>query len=101
MNRTVDERLEELLAKVPGKYTLVSLFQKRFRELQRGLPPLVEIRERNNWQLVTEEILAGKVELLVGEEAAKLRKEAAAREARETEEDERPERLPQPSGNKE
>jgi DNA-directed RNA polymerase subunit K/omega len=83
MKRTVDERLEELLLRVSGKYKLVSLFQKRMRELQRGMPVLVESQSRSLWELSMEEILAGKIELIVGEDAQKMRRDVAARDAEE------------------
>jgi DNA-directed RNA polymerase subunit K/omega len=73
--------LESLLTKVEGKFKLVSLFQKRTRELLRGLPPLVEAdSERSQKDVVADEILNGKVELLVGEDATQFRKELAAKE---------------------
>ena len=75
--------LDKLLAKVGGKYKLVSLYQKRIRELVRGLPPLVETDGLDNWQIVSREILEGKVELITGEEGDRMRREQAARESEE------------------
>jgi DNA-directed RNA polymerase subunit omega len=74
----------KLLAKIGGRFKLVSLVQKRQRELMRGLPPLVEAPPHDLWRIVCEEILADKVQLVTGEEAERLRKEQAAREAGET-----------------
>jgi len=75
--------LEGLLKRVGGKFKLVSLYQKRMRELVRGLPPLAQTDTNDIWDVAAKEIVDGKVELIVGEEAEKLRKEAAAREAEE------------------
>jgi len=73
--------LEEMLKKIGGKYRMVSLYQKRLRELLRGLPPLVEISGEVDFrEVVAREILAGKVEILLGEDAESLRKELAAKE---------------------
>jgi DNA-directed RNA polymerase subunit K/omega len=77
------KELEGLLAKAGGKFKLVSLFQRRMRELQRGLPRLVQTDSINLWEIVSKELHDGKVDLIIGEEAEVLRKEAAAREAEE------------------
>jgi DNA-directed RNA polymerase subunit omega len=76
--------LEALLDKVGGKYKLVTLFQKRMRELQRGLPRLVTVESGNVWEVVGKEILESKVDLIIGEEADQIRREQASREAEET-----------------
>ena len=75
--------MDSLLAKVGGKFKLVTLYQKRTRELMRGMPPLVETEGMNSLEVVGREILEGKVELIVGEEAEKMRRELAARESEE------------------
>jgi DNA-directed RNA polymerase subunit K/omega len=78
------KELEQLLAKVGGKYKLVTLYQKRMRELQRGMPRLVEgMTEGSMWDVVSKEIMTSKVDLLMGEEAETMRKELALREAEE------------------
>jgi len=76
--------LESLLAKVGGKYKLVTLYQKRMRELQRGLPRLVEVQDGTNFDVVTKEIMDSKIDLIMGEEAERMRKDLAQREAEET-----------------
>jgi DNA-directed RNA polymerase subunit K/omega len=76
--------LESLLNKVGGKYKLVTLFQKRMRELQRGLPRLVDNDSGNMWDIVSTEIMSAKVDLVMGEEAEQMRKELALREAEES-----------------
>ncbi|HYG76726.1 MAG TPA: hypothetical protein VEK08_17105 [Planctomycetota bacterium] len=81
--------LETLLAKVGGKYKLVTLFQKRMRELQRGLPRLAESESTNLWDIVSREVLETKVDLVMGAEAEQMRKELAQREAEELAESER------------
>ncbi|HLX60346.1 MAG TPA: DNA-directed RNA polymerase subunit omega [Planctomycetota bacterium] len=78
-------QLEELLNKVGGKYKLVTLFQKRMRELQRGMPRLVNIDSTNLWDVVSKEIMESKVDLIMGEEADQMRKELALRESEEAE----------------
>ena len=75
--------LEQLLHKLGGKYKLVTLFQKRMRELQRGLPRLVESDATNLWRVVAKEIMSSKVDLVMGAEAEQMRKELAIREAEE------------------
>jgi DNA-directed RNA polymerase subunit K/omega len=77
------KELEQLLAKVGGKYKLVTLYQKRMRELQRGMPRLIEGNEGSMWDVVSREIMTSKVDLLMGEEAETMRKELALREAEE------------------
>ena len=77
------KELESLLTKVGGKYKLVTLYQKRMRELQRGLPRLVPSETGSPWDIVSSEIMTGKVDLIMGEEADQMRKELALREAEE------------------
>jgi DNA-directed RNA polymerase subunit K/omega len=77
------KELEQLLAKVGGKYKLVTLYQRRMRELQRGMPRLVEGNEGTMWDVVSKEIMTNKVNLLMGEEAEAMRKDLALREAEE------------------
>jgi DNA-directed RNA polymerase subunit K/omega len=72
-----------LLNKVGGKFKLVTLFQKRMRELQRGLPKLVTVETNSVWDVVSQEIMDSKVDLMMGAEAEQMRKELAAREADE------------------
>lgn len=74
---------DKLLAKTNTKYRLVSLMQKRAVELMRGLPPLVEGTAGEIWPTITQEILTDKIQLVTGEDADKLRREIAAREAEE------------------
>ena len=90
------KELESLLAKVGGKYKLVTLFQKRMRELQRGLPRLIETDATNPWDVVAKEISDGKVDLIMGEEAEQMRKEVAQREVEELAEAEKKGKLPKP-----
>lgn len=76
--------MDKLVIKVGGKYRLVCLFQKRMRELVRGLPPLVETEGGEDlWDLAAREISEGKVELVMGEEAERMRRDLALREAEE------------------
>ena len=86
------KQLEDLLNKVGGKYKLVTLFQKRMRELQRNMPKLVVTDSTNLWDITSEEIMQAKVDLVMGEEADEMRKELALREAEENEKAEKSER---------
>lgn len=80
----ISHESQETLLKVVGtKYRMVTLFQKRLRELVRGLPALVETNSTDPWVICQEEIAQGKISLIMGEEAEKLRKELAAKEADE------------------
>ena len=83
------KELELLLNKVGGKYKLVTLYQKRMRELQRGLPRLVSSETGNLWEIVSNEIMTSKVDLIMGEEADQMRKELALREAEDNAEAEK------------
>ena len=83
------KELESLLNKVGGKYKLVTLYQKRMRELQRGLPRLVTSETGSPWDVVSKEIMTGKVDLIMGEEADSMRKEIALREAEDNADAER------------
>jgi DNA-directed RNA polymerase subunit K/omega len=74
---------DDLLGKTKSMYALVSLMQKRAVELMRGLPPLVEGTAGEVWPTITQEILTDKIQLVTGEDAAKLRREIAARETEE------------------
>lgn len=56
--------IDELDAKVGGRFKLTSLLQKRIRELVAGAPRLVEIRSDNPIDVAIAEIRAGKVELV-------------------------------------
>ncbi|HYF48922.1 MAG TPA: DNA-directed RNA polymerase subunit omega [Planctomycetota bacterium] len=83
------KELQDLLKKVGGKYKLVTLYQKRMRELQRGLPRLTDVESGNMWEIVSKEIMTSKVDLIMGEEAEHMRKELALREAAEEENEKR------------
>jgi DNA-directed RNA polymerase subunit omega len=56
--------IDELDAKVGGRFRLTSLLQKRIRELVAGAPRLVEIRSDNPIDVAIAEIRAGKIELV-------------------------------------
>ena len=79
------KELEGLLNKVGGKFKLVTLYQKRMRELQRGMPRLTIIDSQNLWDIVTKEIMETKVDLVMGEEADTMRKELVLKETEEAE----------------
>lgn len=70
----VDLDIDVLAAKVGGRFHLVSLMQKRVRELMQGAHPFVEdVEDKALEQVAGEEVLAGSVWLLIGEEADKAR----------------------------
>jgi DNA-directed RNA polymerase subunit K/omega len=68
----VSYNIDELVKQAGGKFTLVSLMQKRMRELQRGLPP-VTTRRATLLETSIAELGEGKVWLAKGAEADGLR----------------------------
>ena len=62
--------LDELEAKVGGRFQLTALLQKRIRELVAGAPRLVDTRSDNPIDIAIEEVRAGKVSLAPDEEGA-------------------------------
>ena len=87
------KELEGLLNKVGGKFKLVTLYQKRMRELQRGMPKLTIVDSQNLWDITTKEIMDSKVDLKMGEEADAMRKELALRETEEAEKADKAEKV--------
>ncbi len=70
-----DLDIDKLSKLVGGRYRLVALIQKRLRELYVGKPPLIENHENlKAYQIVAAEIEQGKIWLVTGEDADKLRK---------------------------
>src|SRR5205814_6821753 len=64
---TMEEKIriiDELDAKVGGRFKLTALLQKRIRELVAGAPRLVEIRSDNPIDVAIAEVRAGKIELV-------------------------------------
>jgi len=76
-----DLNLEALKERAGSAYRLVTLFQKRMRELERGWPPLVDPAGRKLHQVVQEEFERGLIHLAIGEKADALREERSAEEA--------------------
>ena len=70
--------LDVLVAKAGGRFRLVTLIQRRMRDLQRGAPPLVERISGNLMQAAVEEYYRDKIWLVGGEEAEKLREDRAS-----------------------
>ena len=56
--------IDELEARVGGRFMLTALLQKRIRELVAGAPRLVEIRSDNPIDVAIAEIKAGKIDLV-------------------------------------
>ena len=69
--------IDDLVKKAGGRYGLVTLIQKRMRELQRGLPSLVE-RKTTFLETAIDELVGDKVWLATGKEAEELREKRAA-----------------------
>ena len=65
---------DELISKAGGRYRFVSLVQRRMRELQRGMPPLVE-QKASFLATAIEELRQEKIWLISGEEAERLQAE--------------------------
>jgi DNA-directed RNA polymerase subunit K/omega len=65
---------DDLILKAGGRFRFVSLVQRRMRELQRGLEPLVE-RQGTFLETAIEELNQGKIWLVSGDEADKLNEE--------------------------
>ena len=69
--------IDRLTETVGGRFRLTYLVQRRMRELQRGLPPLIADAEGKSWIMIAaEEVARGKVKLVYGEQAQKRRKRA-------------------------
>ena len=60
--------LDELEARVGGRFQLTALLQKRIRELVAGAPRLVDVRSDNPIDVAIEEVRAGKIALVAEEE---------------------------------
>ncbi len=67
-----DIGIEDLIARTGGPFHLVTLFQKRMRELQHGRPPLVEPQGRSMQDIVSWEILQDKIWLATTDEEKAL-----------------------------
>lgn len=71
-----DLNLDELTELAGGRYHLVSLMQKRLRELHVGMQPLIEDTEDlSAAEIVAAELRQKKIWLITGEEADKVRKQ--------------------------
>jgi DNA-directed RNA polymerase subunit omega len=68
---------EALIIKVGGKFKLTSLIQKRMVELNRGARPLVKADGKSLRQIVYEEILQEKIQLVPREEVGYTLEEEA------------------------
>ena len=66
--------LYDLSQTAGGRFRLVTLMQKRLRELQQGAPPLIEnIENLADYEIVAEEIRQKKIWLITGKEAEDIR----------------------------
>ena len=73
--------VDTLVAKAGGRYRFVTLIQRRMRDLQRGAQPLIGRAVGNLMHAALEEYHQGKIWLVKGEEAEKLREELARQHA--------------------
>ncbi|HYG74705.1 MAG TPA: DNA-directed RNA polymerase subunit omega [Planctomycetota bacterium] len=76
LSEAMREKLEQVAG---GRLALTVLFQKRLRQLERGDAPLVAAENRDPWDIVAEEILAGKIRLQTGRSGMRLLKSATTR----------------------
>ena len=66
--------LYDLSQAAGGRFRMVTLMQKRLRELQQGAPPLIEnIENLADYEIVAEEIRQKKIWLITGQEAEDIR----------------------------
>jgi len=65
---------DELISKAGGRYRFVSLVQRRMRELQRGMTPLVK-QQATFLATAIEELRQDKIWLVSGEEAEQSQEE--------------------------
>lgn len=72
----IDFDIDGVVRRAGGRFKMVSLVQRRMRELQRGAQPLVEPRG-SSLEIALRELEEGKIWLALGEEAEKLREERA------------------------
>ena len=61
---------DDLIEKVGGRFKLVALIQRRWRQLLQGARPMVEPAGMTEMEIVIKEILEGKIELVVGPESS-------------------------------
>ena len=60
---------DDLVEKVGGRFKLSVLVQKRLKELMRGARPLVDVDTNDKLEIIYEEILQDKIDLVSEEEA--------------------------------
>ncbi|NUN49095.1 MAG: DNA-directed RNA polymerase subunit omega [Candidatus Brocadiae bacterium] len=61
-------KIEDAIRKAGGRFKLTTLIQKRLQELNKGAPSLVEMPGRAMIDVVLEEILQDKIQLVTDEE---------------------------------
>ena len=61
-------KYDELVAKCGGKFKLVALIQRRWRQLMQGARPMVEAKGLTEMEVVVKEILEGKIEMEIPED---------------------------------
>ena len=61
-------KYDELVEKCGGKFKLVALIQRRWRQLMQGARPMVEAKGLTEMEVVVKEILEGKIEMEIPED---------------------------------
>ena len=57
-------RNDDIVRKVGGRFRLAALIQRRWIQLMQGARPMVETRGLTDMEVVVQEILEGKIELI-------------------------------------
>ncbi|MBI4719078.1 MAG: DNA-directed RNA polymerase subunit omega [Planctomycetes bacterium] len=63
-------RNDEIMDKVGGRFKLCALIQRRWLQLMQGSRPMVESKGLTEMEVITREILEGKIELELPEEGS-------------------------------
>jgi DNA-directed RNA polymerase subunit omega len=53
---------DEIINKLGGRFKLTALMQRRWLELMQGARPMVDPRGKTDLEIITEEIIEGKIE---------------------------------------
>lgn len=61
-------KIEDAIRKAGGRFKLTTLIQKRLQELNKGAPSLVELPGKPMIDIVLEEIIQDKIQLVTEEE---------------------------------
>ncbi len=64
-------RHDDIIEKFGGRFKLCSIIQKRWQQLLQGARPMVETKGLTDMEVIIQEIVEGKLELIVPEEVEK------------------------------